>query len=407
MLSQTSFDSYDLTNLIDHGMGEEYNIVRYVADNLPALMLLVQKLAGEINLAALLDDKLGLSNVGVANGIAPLGPDIKIPGVYLPGGSVADHEAKVDPHPQYLTNTRGDVRYPRLDLNGYITASQLPSFVDDVLEFPTPAAFPAVGESGKIYVGVSTNSTYRWSGSTYIVVGDGNGLGNLGTTDSLVEGAFNLYYTNARVRAATLTGFDGTLAGTPAVTDTLLAALGMIANRAFNHNHNLQYAALVHSHLISDITGLQAILDNKQAAGSYLAASTFNWTNLPGKPTTLSGYGITDGSNAYIAVPKSRDATAAVTIAPGDLGKHIKMLGGVSIAVSIATQAGTSLGANEFMCVIRNESSVFGFVNPATGVSLKVGGATTSSNGTIAPGAIGVLTMWEPNDWTLDGVGVQ
>jgi hypothetical protein len=46
----------------------------------------------------------------------------------------------------------------------------LPSYVDDVLEFPEFQNFPEIGESGKIYIDVSTNSCYRWSGSTYIEI---------------------------------------------------------------------------------------------------------------------------------------------------------------------------------------------------------------------------------------------
>lgn len=388
-------------------MGEEYNIVRYVADNLPALMLLVQKLAGEVNLAALLDDKLDGSTIGKPGGIAPLTLAGKISSFYLPGGSVADHVAEVDPHVQYLNNERGDARYPRLDLNNQINASQLPSFVDDVLEFATPLDFPQPGEPGKIYVGLSTNSTYRWSGSTYIVVGDGNGLGNLGSTDSLAEGAFNLYFTNARVRNITMTGFDGTLAGAPLVTDTFLQAMGKISNQAFNHDHNALYSLLGHNHSIGEITNLQAALDSKQPAGSYLPAANFNWNNLPGKPTTLAGYGITDGANAYIAVPKSREANADVTIATIDLGKHIKLVGAAPVTVYVGNQQSSPLNLNEFMCVVRNTSTVFCFLVPATGVSLKVGGSSGSASATLAPGAIAVVTMWEPDDWTVDGVGVN
>lgn len=51
---------------------------------------------------------------------------------------------------------------------GKIPASELPSYVDDVLEFANLAAFPATGETGKIYLALDTNLTYRWSGSTYV-----------------------------------------------------------------------------------------------------------------------------------------------------------------------------------------------------------------------------------------------
>lgn len=51
-----------------------------------------------------------------------------------------------------------------------VPASQLPSYVDDVLEYPTLSGFPITGESGKIYVALDSNKLYRWSGTTYIEV---------------------------------------------------------------------------------------------------------------------------------------------------------------------------------------------------------------------------------------------
>ncbi len=58
-------------------------------------------------------------------------------------------------------------------LNGStkIPTSQLPSYVDDVEEYATVAAFPVTGETGKIYVvttGADANKSYRWSGSVYV-----------------------------------------------------------------------------------------------------------------------------------------------------------------------------------------------------------------------------------------------
>lgn len=55
-----------------------------------------------------------------------------------------------------------------LDSSGKVPSAQLPSYVDDVLEYADTTAFPQTGETGKIYVALDTNSTYRWSGSTYI-----------------------------------------------------------------------------------------------------------------------------------------------------------------------------------------------------------------------------------------------
>ena len=58
-------------------------------------------------------------------------------------------------------------------VDGKVPASQLPSFVDDVLEYAAVANFPATGEAGKIYVATGTNKSYRWTGTTYAEVGGG------------------------------------------------------------------------------------------------------------------------------------------------------------------------------------------------------------------------------------------
>lgn len=68
-----------------------------------------------------------------------------------------------------------------LDENGHVPTSQLPSYVDDVVE-GTLATFPATGETGKIYVDTATNTSYRWSGSQYTKVASDLSLGETSST---------------------------------------------------------------------------------------------------------------------------------------------------------------------------------------------------------------------------------
>lgn len=91
-----------------------------------------------------------------------------------------------------------------LGADGKVPAAQLPSFVDDVLEFANLAGFPATGATSVIYVALDTNKIYRWSGSTYIEISVGGG-----TADAATK--------LATARTITLTGavsgsvsFDGT-----------------------------------------------------------------------------------------------------------------------------------------------------------------------------------------------------
>lgn len=69
-----------------------------------------------------------------------------------------------------------------LDSNGMVPSMQLPSYVDDVLEYPTQADFPVAGESGKIYVALDTGRTYRWSGSAYVEISESLALGETSST---------------------------------------------------------------------------------------------------------------------------------------------------------------------------------------------------------------------------------
>lgn len=66
--------------------------------------------------------------------------------------------------------------------DGKVPSSQLPSYVDDVLEFNNKSSFPSTGESGKIYVAKDTNLTYRWSGSAYVEISPSLALGETSST---------------------------------------------------------------------------------------------------------------------------------------------------------------------------------------------------------------------------------
>ena len=69
-----------------------------------------------------------------------------------------------------------------LDANGKVLTSQLPSFVDDVIEAENFAVLPNEGETGKIYVTLDNNKTYRWSGSAYVEISASLALGETDST---------------------------------------------------------------------------------------------------------------------------------------------------------------------------------------------------------------------------------
>lgn len=69
-----------------------------------------------------------------------------------------------------------------LDENGKVPSTQLPGFVDDVLEYDNFEAFPETGETGKIYVTKDTNLEYRWSGTQYTQISKSVGIGETSST---------------------------------------------------------------------------------------------------------------------------------------------------------------------------------------------------------------------------------
>lgn len=80
-------------------------------------------------------------------------------------------------------NTKGKANgLASLDDSGKVPSTQLPSYVDDVLEFTQLDQLPKPGESGKIYVVTSTNLQYRWSGSDYVEISKSLTLGETSST---------------------------------------------------------------------------------------------------------------------------------------------------------------------------------------------------------------------------------
>lgn len=90
--------------------------------------------------------------------------------------------ARADTKPSYnFSEIGGSVDVTR-QLSGKIPEANLPSYVDDVLEYNSKSNFPKSGETGKIYVDKSTNLTYRWGGSAYVEISPSLALGETSGT---------------------------------------------------------------------------------------------------------------------------------------------------------------------------------------------------------------------------------
>jgi hypothetical protein len=119
-----------------------------------------------------------------------------------------------------------------LGSDGKVPAGQLPSFVDDLEEYANLAAFPATGESDKIYVAIDTGKIYRWSGSQYVEIAANevnsvNGKTGVVTLTAADVGLGNV--TNeSKATMFTNPTFTGTVTG---VTATMVG-LGNVTNDA-------------------------------------------------------------------------------------------------------------------------------------------------------------------------------
>ena len=145
----------------------------------------LEKLASKKDLEA----KESTIHKGTANGYAALDGSGKVPEEQLPEKAIREYDltpyarsedikktyatkqevnaGKLDYTAENAANKGKANGYASLGGDGKVPASQLPSYVDDVLEFASKSNFPKSGENGKIYVDLSTENIFRWSGTTY------------------------------------------------------------------------------------------------------------------------------------------------------------------------------------------------------------------------------------------------
>lgn len=104
------------------------------------------------------------------------------------GGGTLAYVSQIPTKTSQLTN---DSKYVQLDSNGTIPSSVLPSYVDDVIDgylyngkFYKENTHTTVitGETGKIYIDLSSSKTYRWSGSTFAEISASLALGETSST---------------------------------------------------------------------------------------------------------------------------------------------------------------------------------------------------------------------------------
>ena len=200
--------------------------------------------------------------------------------------------------------------YPSLDVSGKVPAAQLPSYVDDVLEYADLASFPGTGTSGVIYVALDTNKTYRWSGSTYveIVASAVNSVfGRIGGVVATVGDYTASLITNAPAGSLTGTTVQDALNELDAGKQPLDATLTALAGTTIAAN-KLVYGNGADSFATTDFSAFgRSLVDDADAsaARTTLGAAPLNspnFTGTPTAPTASSGANTTQiATTAFVA----------------------------------------------------------------------------------------------------------
>ena len=187
-------------------------------------------------------------------------------------------------------------------VGGKVPASQLPSFVDDVVDgtlvnsttFKNAAGATVTPETDKIYNDTNANKSYRWSGSQYVALNEGVALGETSATAYRGDRG-KIAYDHSQngtvhVTAAQKTTWDSKAAGnhTHAYSEitgkptipTTLPANGGNADTV-DGKHASDFALANHIHNITPVTVANADLDDYKTAGIYSFAAAYQPVNRP------------------------------------------------------------------------------------------------------------------------------
>jgi hypothetical protein len=240
-------------------------------------------------------------------------------------------------------------------VGGTVPSAQLPSFVDDIVEYANLAAFTEQS-TGKIYVARDTGKIYRWSGSAYIEISP-----SPGSTDSVTEGSVNLYHTTNRAAAAAPVQSVNMKTGAVALTASDVGA-----------------AATSHTHSLADLT---------QSSATTGQVPTWNGTAwAAATPSGGGGGGSANIVEAATAAGFPATGAAQTLYVSTDASRVYRWSG--SVYVEIGTAGGTG-----------TDSDLRALFVPAAPTSVTAtGGNAQATVSWTAPAALSVLPI---TDYTI------
>jgi len=238
-----------------------------------------------------------------------------------------------------------------LGADSKVLVSYLPSFVDDILEYPSFSALPTTGESGKLYVTLDTNLTYRWSGTQYTEVSKSLALGETSETayrgdrgkiaydnsNTLVSQMATVQANQARYSFSQIaSNFDtitvdgpytgyGTATGAPS---TVYSWFITHENSNVNNNYATQKATAYSTDLIEYVRVKQS-----GAWGAWKNVSPFVWAE-----DTVSSNAFTADctANTHYILTNTQDVALTIANAYNGATFEIKLYGGYAISDNTA-----------------------------------------------------------------------
>lgn len=191
-------------------------------------------------------------------------------------------------------------------ITGTIPAGNLPSYVDDVLEYDSQSVFPEEGEAGKIYIDKATNKTYRWGGSSYAEISASLALGT--TSSTAFRGDYgNVAYQHAQAKGSAFasglykitTNAHGHVTAATAVGKADITALGIPGTDT------------TYSNATTSSSGLMSATDKLKLDGIASGANKYTHPASEAGAKTSGLYKIATDVNGHV--------TAATAVTKGDI----------------------------------------------------------------------------------------